>query len=61
MNPGPLSTRLPGYSLADGLVGILLGLNCNFPMRHVALWFVWFLQGGKAIAKRRMDKQADNY
>lgn len=39
---------VPGYTPADGLLGILLGLNCNFPMRDVALWFVWFLRGGKA-------------
>jgi hypothetical protein len=33
----------PAYTILNASLGIFLGLNCGFPKRDVALYFVWVL------------------
>lgn len=47
---------MPVCKLFDAVLDILFGLNCNFPKRDIALYFVWYLQGCKPISVHRCNR-----
>lgn len=41
---------MPGHFLLSAALGLVFGLNCGFPAKHVALYVAWYLKGCKAVA-----------
>jgi len=41
---------IPGYTFFSGFLTFLLGLNCNFPAKDVALYTQWYVRGCKPVA-----------
>jgi len=37
---------IPGYRFLELPLDILFGLNCKFPLKHIALFVVWSLRKG---------------
>ena len=36
---------VPGYTLLESFMCIGWGLNCSFPLQHIALYVVWYWNG----------------
>lgn len=49
-----IGDAFPLHELFDALVGMGFGLNCNFPLRHIALYTVWRLRGMKPMRVKRL-------
>lgn len=45
-----IGDAFPWYDLIDTPVAIILGFNCNFPAKEVALYIIWRFKGCCPIA-----------